>query len=245
VILYLFDIDGTLLHARRSGRIAFDAVFAAQHGVAGACEGMKFGGKTDPALIDEIFVARFDRPASERERAAFLDAYLPLLREGLANNGVEVIGGVVEALAWLAARSDVLLGVATGNVLAGAEAKLTAAGLHGHFSLGGYGSDSHVRAELVAQAIARGRERADVREVVVVGDTVHDIAAARACGAVACAVATGSEPAEALAEADVVFASLAELPAWHIARYGAEPSEETARSRAPSAPGAPTNPADR
>ena len=223
MILYLFDIDGTLLHARRSGRIAFDAVFAAQHGIAGACDGMTFGGKTDPALIDEIFVARFDRPASERERAAFLEAYLPLLRRGLAHNGAEVIGGVAEALAWLAARDDVLLGIATGNVRAGAEAKLAAAGLRRHFALGGYGCDSHVRSELVACAIARGRERADVHEVVVVGDTVHDIAAARACGAVACAVATGSEPAEALAEADVVFASLAELPAWHAARFGADP----------------------
>jgi phosphoglycolate phosphatase len=220
VILYLFDIDGTLLHARRSGRIAFDAVFAAQHGVAGACDGMKFGGKTDPALIDEIFAARFDRPASERERAAFLEAYLPLLRDGLANNGVEVIGGVAEALAWLDARPDVLLGIATGNVRAGAEAKLAAAGLHRHFALGGYGCDSRVRSELVAAAIARGRERARLREVVVVGDTVHDIAAARTCGAVACAVATGSEPADALAGADVVFASLAELPAWHAARFG-------------------------
>jgi phosphoglycolate phosphatase-like HAD superfamily hydrolase len=221
VILYLFDIDGTLLHARRSGRTAFDAVFAAQHGIADACEGMKFGGKTDPALIDEQFVARFGRPASARERDAFLDAYLPLLRQGLAANGVEVIAGVAEALAWLAARHDVLVGVATGNVRAGAEAKLAAAGLHGYFCLGGYGSDSHVRAELVAAAIARGRERAALREVVVVGDTVHDIAAARTCGAIACAVATGSDPAEALAGADAVFASLAELPAWHAARFGA------------------------
>jgi phosphoglycolate phosphatase-like HAD superfamily hydrolase len=239
VILYLFDIDGTLLHARRSGRVAFDAVFAAQHGIADACEGMKFGGKTDPALIDELFVARFGRPASAREHEAFLEAYLPRLRQGLANNGVEVIGGVAEALAYLAARSDVLLGVATGNVRAGAEAKLTAAGLHTHFGLGGYGSDSHLRAELVAAAIARGRERAALREVVVVGDTVHDIAAARACGAVACAVATGSDPAEALASADAVFASLAELPAWHTARYGASPAV------AVTAPGAPRAPADR
>ena len=240
MILYLFDIDGTLLHARRSGRRAFDAVFAAQHGIAGACDGMKFGGKTDPALIDEIFVARFGRPASERERDAFLDAYLPLLRADVASGGVEVLGGVRAAIGWLAARSDVLLGIATGNVRAGAEAKLAAAGLHEYFALGGYGSDSHVRAELVAAAIARGRERASLREIVVVGDTVHDIAAARACRAVACAVATGADTAEALAGADVVFASLAELPAWHGARYGgASAPVASITSR-----GAPTDPAD-
>lgn len=219
MILYLFDIDGTLLHARRSGRKAFEAVFARQHGFTRACDGIVFGGKTDPALIDEILIARRGRPATDDERAAFLAAYLPLLETELRDGGVDVLAGVTDALAWLAARGDVLIGVATGNVREGADAKLAVAGLRDQFALGGYGCDSHVRAELVARAIARGRERASVHEVVVVGDTVHDIAAARACGAVACAVATGADQADALAHADVVFASMAELPAWHAARF--------------------------
>jgi phosphoglycolate phosphatase len=220
VILYLFDIDGTLLRARNAGRRQFDAVFAAHHGIEGACDGLRFGGKTDPALIDELFLARRGRRATDDERAAFLDAYLPLLRADLAQSGVEVLGGVVETLAWLAARPGVLLGIATGNVRGGADAKLAAAGLLEYFTLGGYGCDSAVRAELVAAAIARARQHAELREIVVVGDTIHDISAARACGVVACAVATGSDPAEALAHADVVLASLAELPAWHAARFG-------------------------
>jgi len=221
VILYLFDIDGTLLHARRSGARSFDAVFADHHGVAAACQGVRFGGKTDPALIDEIFSARLGRPPTPSERAAFLDAYLARLHQSLAENGVDVLASVVETLRWLAGRPEVLLGVATGNVRAGADAKLTAAGLTEFFGFGGYGCDSHLRAELVAAAIARGRERTTVTEVVVVGDTIHDIRAARACGAVACAVATGSDPADALGDADVVLATMAELPAWHEARYAA------------------------
>ena len=221
MILYLFDIDGTLLHARRAGSSSFDAVFADHHSVASACQGIRFGGKTDPALIDEIFTARLGRPPTEAEHTAFLDAYLARLRTHLDRHGVEVLAGVPDALAWLSARPGVLLGVATGNVRAGADAKLAAAGLDGYFALGGYGSDSHLRPELVAAAIARARQRAEFREVVVVGDTIHDISAARACGAVACAVATGSDPADALQHADVVLGSMAELPAWHTARYGA------------------------
>jgi phosphoglycolate phosphatase-like HAD superfamily hydrolase len=46
-----------------------------------------------------------------------------------------------------------------------------------------------------------------------------DLAAARACGAVACAVATGADRADALGHADVVLASMTELPAWHAARF--------------------------
>jgi phosphoglycolate phosphatase len=218
-VLYLFDIDGTLLMAPGSGRAAFDEVFAAHHAVANASDGVRYGGKTDPAIIEEIFVARLGRPPTAEEIAAFLDAYLPRLRRLLADRGVRVLDGVPGALAYLEARPGVVLGVATGNVRAGAEAKLAAAGLLHRFELGGYGCDSRVRAELVARAIERGRARGPVDEVVVVGDTIHDIAAARACGATVCAVATGGDPPEALAGADTVLASMRELPAWHARRF--------------------------
>ena len=217
MILYLFDIDGTLLHAHGSGRGSFDEVFAERHGVADASAGIRYGGKTDPAIVDEIFAARLGRAPTADERAAFLDAYVPRLRMRLAREGVEVIAGVAEALQFLAGRAGVRLGVATGNIRAGAEAKLAAAGLADRFELGGYGCDSPVRAELVAAAIRRA---GNVRDVIVVGDTIHDIAAARACKATACAVATGADPADKLAHADVVLGSLAELPAWHAARFG-------------------------
>jgi phosphoglycolate phosphatase len=220
-VLYLFDIDGTLMQAAGSGsgRAAFDAVFAERHAMANASRGIRYGGKTDPAIVEEIYRAQFGRPPTGEELAAFLDAYLPRLRRMLADRGVQVLAGVVPALTYLKARPGVVLGVATGNVRAGADAKLAAAGLAHWFELGGYGSDSPVRAELVARAIERGRERGPVREVVVVGDTIHDIAAARATGATVCAVATGADPAEALGGADAVLASMGELPAWHARRF--------------------------
>jgi len=218
-VLYLFDIDGTLMHAAGSGRAAFDAVFAERHAVANASDGIRYGGKTDPAIIGELYAARLGRSPTAAEAAAFIDAYLPRLRQLLAT-GVTVLAGVIEALAYLKAQPGVVLGVATGNVRAGADAKLAAAGLAHWFELGGYGCDSHLRAELVARAIERGRARGHVREVVVVGDTIYDIAAARACGATVCAVATGSDPADALGEADAVFSSMTELPAWHARRFG-------------------------
>ena len=219
-VLYLFDIDGALLHAHGSGREAFDAVFAAQHGITSASAGISYGGKTDGQLVDEIFTARLGRAATAAEHTAFLDAYLPLLRTQISARGVDVLAGVVETLEWLASRPNVLLGVATGNVRAGAVVKLSAAKLDRWFAFGGYACDSPRRAELVARGIERGRENRDVREVVVVGDTIHDIAAARACGATVCAVTTGGYTADKLAAADAVWSSMAELPAWHAQRFG-------------------------
>ena len=211
--LYLFDIDGTLLHAHGSGRGAFDAIMLERHGVADASRGIRYGGKTDPAIVEEIFQARLGRAATPQERDAFLDAYVPRLHAMCAEHGVEVLPGVVEALTFLQGKAR--LGVATGNIRAGAQVKLEAAGLAHWFELGGYGCDSHLRPELVAAAIRRA---GPCDEVIVVGDTIHDISAARACGATVCAVATGSDSAEALAHADVVLATLEELPAWHLSR---------------------------
>ena len=217
-VLYLFDIDGTLLHAHRSGRDAFDAVFFEEHGVPNASEGIRYGGKTDPAIVEEIFVARLGRKPSRDEIDRFLASYLPRLRELLSTKGVEVLAGVVDALTFLGDRKCVV-GVATGNVKAGAHAKLTAGRLETWFDFGGFGCDSHLRAELVAKAIERGRARGGVDEVIVVGDTVYDIAAARACNAMVVAVSTGSDPADKLGDADAVLSSMSELPAWHGARF--------------------------
>lgn len=224
-VLYLFDIDGTLLHAHKAGRDAFDAVFATRHGVTNASDGIRYGGKTDPAIVDEIFAARMGRAPTDAERAAFLDAYLPELRARLGTFGVEVLAGVVDSLGYLRQRGGVVLGIATGNIRAGADAKLAAGQLASWFTCGGYGCDSHLRAELVARGIERGRACATaqgvtVDDVVVVGDTIYDIAAARACNALVCAVSTGSDPAERLGDADAVFTSMTELPAWHAARFG-------------------------
>src|SRR5689334_17788015 len=97
-VVYLFDIDGTLLHAHGSGRNAFDAVFAELHGLADASAGIRYGGKTDPQIIDEIFVARMGRPSTQAERDAFIAAYLPKLRALLVEHPVQVLGGVHDAL---------------------------------------------------------------------------------------------------------------------------------------------------
>jgi len=110
VTLYLFDIDGTLLRARGSGARAFDEVLAAQHGIAEACRGMRFGGKTDPALLDEVLMARRGHGATASEREAFLLAYVPRLEVELVKRGVDVLPGAVEALRYLAVLSDVRLG---------------------------------------------------------------------------------------------------------------------------------------
>jgi phosphoglycolate phosphatase-like HAD superfamily hydrolase len=210
-----------LLRAGGAGSRAFNRVMHLMHEIVGASEGTLFGGKTDPWIIDQIYQRHLKRVASDEDVAAFIAQYLPLLEAELVQKPPRVLPAVVETLDALAELGGSALGVATGNVEPAAELKLRHAGLTGRFGFGGYGSDARDRAALVAIAIERARAFAPHHaEVVVVGDTIHDIAAARACGATVCAVTTGSDPREALRTADAVFDSMEELMPWHRARFG-------------------------
>jgi phosphoglycolate phosphatase-like HAD superfamily hydrolase len=109
----------------------------------------------------------------------------------------------------------------TGNVERNALVKLAAFDLARwvDFGSGAYGSDHRVRGELVAIARRRADERhglsLDPRDVVLVGDTPLDIAAAREGGARAVGVATGPYETDALekAGADAVLADLSDTDA--------------------------------
>ena len=113
-----------------------------------------------------------------------------------------------------------------------AYAKLERAGLRRYFHFGGYGCDSPVRKELVAKAMERGRAISQKKNIpdrhfVVVGDTLHDIEAARSCGARVIAVATGSTSREELraAQPDALFDTLEELPVWHAQHFADEDAD--------------------
>lgn len=222
--MYLFDIDGTLLLTGGAGSIAINGLFSERYGVEGAMDTVVAGGKTDDMIVQECARKGMQRELGEAELRDMIEAYLPRLREELSRAPkFRLMPYVRECMDFVASVQDIV-GIATGNIEGAAAAKLERAELQDFFHFGGYGSDSPVRPELVATAMRRGREQvartmAD-EEFVVVGDTLHDIEAARACGARVLAVATGYVPKETLTAAgpDAVFDTLAELPEWH-ARY--------------------------
>jgi phosphoglycolate phosphatase-like HAD superfamily hydrolase len=199
----------------------------AHHGIAQASHDIQFGGKTDRRLVDEVYQARLQRAASAAEVDNFIADYLVLLDEELRAKPLRVLPDVVACLRWLQQLPNVTLGVATGNVRRGAELKLAQAGLTDMFEFGGWGCDSADRPTLVQRAVERGRDLlpSDLRASafpIVVGDTVHDITAARHAGAHACAVTTGGDSRSTLAAADVIFDRLGELPGWHAAKFPTE-----------------------
>jgi phosphoglycolate phosphatase-like HAD superfamily hydrolase len=213
-LVLLFDIDGTLIASGGAGRRAIESAFAECHGRADACEHFSFAGMTDRAIAREGL-----RAIGERDTAHDIDAllacYIRHLEAAIKNgDGYHVHAGILPALAAAEVRAQCAIGLGTGNIRAGARAKLTPAALHHRFAFGGFGCDHEDRAALIGVGLARGAARLglapkDVRAVVI-GDTPKDVAAAHANGAFALAVATGGISAEDLRAcgADLVVADL-------------------------------------
>ena len=219
--LFLFDIDGTLVTARGAGRLAIGHALATTYGATGPLEAYDFRGKTDQRIVwDLMRTAGLDDARIAAGLAECFAAYVAEL-ERLIGDGarVTILPGVGALVRALAARADAVVGLLTGNIEPGARVKLRPTGLWPLFRVGAFGSDEMDRRRLPAIACERaqrltGRPFA-FEEVTIIGDTPLDVDCARACGAVAVAVATGFHPAADLKACapDLFFADFADVPA--------------------------------
>jgi len=219
--LFLFDIDGTLVTAGGAGRVALSRALPAVYGTTGPIDTYDFRGKTDPRIIwDLMTAAGLDEGAIRAKMSACFDAYVAEL-DALIGDGarVKVMPGIAEMVKALAVRDDAVVGLLTGNIEAGARVKLRPTGLWPLFRLGAFGSDDVDRRKLPGIACERARRVAGhafaFEQVTIIGDTPLDVDCARACGAVAVAVATGFHPAADLTACapDLFFPDFSDVPA--------------------------------
>jgi phosphoglycolate phosphatase len=217
--LILFDIDGTLLWSRGAPKRAFLRAMIEVYGTAGPIATHAFGGKTDPQIARELLrLEGFVDAVIDEGFVRLWGIYANGLKSELQKDTREtiVLPGVRELISALERRTDVLVGLLTGNIEAGAVLKLEAVGLHGRFRLGAYGSDRERREDLPAVAVERARAHAGRdfrgREIVVIGDTPADMTCGRALDVHALGVTTGTFDAASLhaAGAHAVFADLAD-----------------------------------
>lgn len=192
--LVLFDIDGTLISTDGAGVKAFAQVCDEVFALPGATSNFTFAGRTDLALVREIFAANNIDPSEENVHK-FQAAYLERLPALMPAESREPLPGVRQWLADLAAMDPAPeLGLLTGNLQQGAEIKLSHYGLWDSFQWGAFGGESIDRNAVARVALAEGQKRIaelSPEEVLVIGDTPRDIECARSIGAKVLAVATG------------------------------------------------------
>jgi phosphoglycolate phosphatase-like HAD superfamily hydrolase len=173
-MLVLFDIDGTLLLSHGAGTRSMLAAARELFGESVTLDGVEIAGCIDPLIWMEVARAN-GLPDAGAHHDRFRETYHRHLAERLAaGHRVELLPGVRELLDALRASDDVTLGLLTGNYPETGGLKMRAAGL-----------------DPALFVVARN--------VVVVGDTPHDVACARAHGCRCLAVATGTFSREKLA----------------------------------------------
>jgi phosphoglycolate phosphatase len=225
--LVLFDIDGTLVLTGGAGIRAMNRACEEVVGHPLALDGIPVAGRTDRIILTDV-VARAGHALDDGLLERLRDGYISNLREEIerpgrtqsfeslgARGGMKaVMPGIRELLDVLERRDDVFLGLLTGNFEAGARIKLEHFDLWRYFRCGAYGDDAADRNELVPFALERARRCGlpDIApdHILVVGDTPHDVACARAVGATPVGVATGGFTVEQLRDsgAGIVFQDL-------------------------------------
>ncbi|MBI5804622.1 HAD family hydrolase [candidate division TA06 bacterium] len=199
--LVLFDIDGTLVHCGATPRRVFKQALLEVFGTAGPIDGWIFDGKTDSMIVRELMAeAGVEHNSDMVERA--LNLYSSALQTELPKaSDKKIYPGVRELLEELS-KQPVLQGLLTGNIRPGARAKLESLGLWKYFSFGAFADDSAVRKELADIAVQRAFEisgqKFTGKQIVIVGDTEHDINCGRHLGVKTVGVGTGRSSAAKL-----------------------------------------------
>lgn len=225
--LILWDIDGTLLHTDGIAGETMRTAMTQTFGATVRKERTFYSGKTDRQIIQETF-PHLTPSAVLETLPVFIAVYVAEFerqREAvLARAGV--MPGIPALLDHL--HTQAIQAPLTGNVAPIARMKLDWLGLLDfmHFEVGAYGDDHHERSLLVPIAAERasrhyGRPFSG-NDIVVIGDTPHDIHCGKLNGTRTVAVATGpySVPDLQAHEPDAVLSDLRDLRAALAAIWG-------------------------
>ena len=208
--IVFFDIDGTLVLTQGAGKRAIEACLLEHFQVAQPNADIDYGGRTDRSLILELFTLNKLAEPSVDDVGAFFAAYVSCLSTELKESKSIVLPGIPALLDALAADSRYRLGIITGNIVEGAQAKLNHHDIAGYFDFGGYGNTAPRREDIAKEGLAAAEEflgctvRGD--QCLVIGDTPHDIICSRAIDAYSVAVGTGyASPLSLQAEEPTVY----------------------------------------
>lgn len=219
-MLILFDVDATLITTSRTGIHAMGRAGRDLFGPDFDELTVEYAGRLDPLIITDLLSAH-GQPAGPGDIQRFRDTYRHHLETLLADNGLaRPCPGVPELLAAIEALG-IHIGLLTGNFPETGRIKLLAASIDPErFHIHVWGSDSPhhppARDHLPPIGLDRYHERFSVRldpaDVIIIGDTPHDVACAHAHGCRAIATATGRYSFDELtaAGADLVVDNLAE-----------------------------------
>jgi len=211
----LWDIDGTLLTTGRAGIFAWEEAILDVCDVEADLSDFHTAGLTD-SQIGALLLEHAGVEPKRETVEALLAEYARRLPEALHRRTGRVLPGVLAILGDLDTRDDVRSLLLTGNLPAGAAAKLAQYGLTSFFAYpGAFCSAIMSREEIARSAVPLVEELTgtafDGNRAYVIGDTPHDVRCGRSIGARTIAIATGASTRSELSAAGA-WLVLDELP---------------------------------
>lgn len=171
--------------------------FQELYGIPNGFANIEFSGRTDRFILEGALTGHGIGGGIAEHLDRFTEVYHGLLPGALREREGRLMPGFPEILRRLL-DSGSRLGLATGNFSHAAQIKLDFYGIGEYFEGGGFGESSIERKDVVADAIRAVGSGSDPSNIVVIGDTPHDIASALDNGAIAVGVATGTYSADDL-----------------------------------------------
>ncbi len=201
--LVLFDIDGTLLSMNEVNRTILGDALRAVYGTEGSTGTHNFAGKLDCTIIHEVMQSA---GLSESDIAEKFDlakeTYIEMFRTQAKASDVVLMQGIRELLDELSGHSELLLGLLTGNFEESGRHKLLLPQINHYFPFGAFADDGFSRNELPPVAVKKAYQLTGItfseHNIIIIGDTEHDITCARVLNAKSIAVATGTYSMEEL-----------------------------------------------
>ncbi|MFC1668930.1 HAD family hydrolase [Spirochaetota bacterium] len=192
----LFDIDGTIIRAHGAGKASIIKATIDTFGTVGIMEKVNFQGKTDPKILYESLTGNgITREIIDLNINKLKKNYFKYLRSEIKKSGVTLMPGIKNILPTLSTDKNIMLGLLTGNFSESAKIKLSSHNLNKYFKVGIFGDDTAERNEMpfIAQKkiCANFSIDIDFSNMVIIGDTVHDIECAKKSGAISISVGTG------------------------------------------------------
>lgn len=198
-ILFIWDIDGTLIDCQSSGRIALDIAFYRCYGIKNATRGLNLGGKLDSNIIGDIIKINDLR---NFEHLRFYKMYKKTLEKVLKNNKNKKVHNGIREVLRISRNYDITNMIGTGNMKHGAHIKLKSLSMDQYFKIGSYGDEHITREEMIigAKSIAKNYYNREFENCFVIGDTPRDIIGGKKASCHTVAVATGGYSRERLME---------------------------------------------
>lgn len=202
--LILFDIDGTLIHTEQSGVTSWKKrltqAIREVHGVEISMDfdAHPYNGGVDKGVMTAIAQDAGLDPIDVHQKFPQMRlAFHRILKEQIASGvvGYKPVAAAVSLVTLLQKQARHAYGVMTGNIEINGWLKLETAGIRDYFTFGAFADEVDDRMALARHAVSKAtkhfKQTFAPRDVVIIGDTIHDIRCGKHIGATTIGVTTG------------------------------------------------------